>query len=205
MILKTSRNIEFTIRSGKGRVGLGGSGRAGHDRSELDGSKIDGGEIDGGKIGDDEVEKKVQKSSKSKNLSKSKKIVGLDFLTPGAKLAFIKLRQAFVKALILNYFDPEDYIYVKTDALGDAIGRVLSQQTLNNLDRWYPVVFFHQKMTPAKTRYKTHDSELLATVEAFKTWKHYLKGFWHEVFVLTDHNNLWQFIETKSLSLRQVR
>ena len=60
-------------------------------------------------------------------------------------------------------------------------------------------------MIPAETKYETHNGELLAIVEAFKTWKHYLEGFQHEVFVLTDHNNLCWFMETKSLSSRQVR
>ena len=60
-------------------------------------------------------------------------------------------------------------------------------------------------MIPAETRYETHDGELLAIVEAFKTWRHYLEGSRHEVLVLTDHNNLRRFMDTKSLSSRQVR
>ena len=60
-------------------------------------------------------------------------------------------------------------------------------------------------MIPAETRYETHDSELLAIVEAFKTWRHYLESCKHEVLVLTDHNNLRRFMDTKSLSSRQVR
>ena len=60
-------------------------------------------------------------------------------------------------------------------------------------------------MIPAETRYETHNGELLAIVETFKTWRHYLKGFRHEVLILTDHNNIWQFMDTKSLSSRQVR
>ena len=59
-------------------------------------------------------------------------------------------------------------------------------------------------MIPVETRYEIHDDELLAIIEAFKTWRQYLEGFWHEVFVLTDHNNLRQFMDTKSLSSRQV-
>ena len=59
-------------------------------------------------------------------------------------------------------------------------------------------------MILAKIRYETHDNELLAIVEAFKTWKHYLEGSQHDVLILTDHNNFWQFMNTKSLSLRQV-
>ena len=60
-------------------------------------------------------------------------------------------------------------------------------------------------MLPAKIRYETHDNELLAIVETFKTWKHYLENSQYEVFILIDHNNLRQFTETKSLSFRQVR
>ncbi len=59
-------------------------------------------------------------------------------------------------------------------------------------------------MIPAETRYETHDVKLLAIVEAFKTWRYYLEGCKHEVLVLTDHNNLQRFMDTKSLSLRQV-
>ena len=60
-------------------------------------------------------------------------------------------------------------------------------------------------MIPTEIRYKTHNSELLAIVEAFKIWRRYLKGCKHEVLVLTDHNNLRRFKDTKSLSSRQVR
>ncbi len=60
-------------------------------------------------------------------------------------------------------------------------------------------------MIPAETRYETHNGELLAIIEAFKTWRQYLDGCKHEVFVLTDHNNLQHFMDTKSLSSRQVR
>ena len=60
-------------------------------------------------------------------------------------------------------------------------------------------------MIPAETRYETHDGELLAIVEAFKNWRHYLEDCKHEVLVLTDHNNLRRFMDTKSLSPRQVR
>ena len=60
-------------------------------------------------------------------------------------------------------------------------------------------------MIPAETRYKTHDGDLLAIVEAFKTWKHYLKDYKHEGLILPDYNNLRRFIDTKSLRSRQIR
>ena len=60
-------------------------------------------------------------------------------------------------------------------------------------------------MIPAETQYETHDGKLLAIVEAFKTWRHYLEGCKHEILVLTDHNNLCRFMDIKSLSSRQIR
>ena len=75
---------------------------------------------------------KVQKLSKSKSLFKSKKTVGSDFLTLGAKLSFIELKQGFVKALILHHFDPKRHIRIETDKSGYAIGGVFSQLTLDN-------------------------------------------------------------------------
>ena len=60
-------------------------------------------------------------------------------------------------------------------------------------------------MIPVEIHYETYDGDLLAIVEAFKTWQHYLERCKHEVLVLTDHNNLCQFMDTKSLSSRQVR
>ena len=131
-------------------------------------------------------------------------MVGLDFFTPAAKLAFTKLRQAFLKASIFHHFDPECHIWIETDTLSYAIGEIFSQLTLDDLGRWHPIAFFSQKMIPAETRYKSHNGKLLAIVEAFKTWSHYLESSQHEILVLTDHKNLRQFINTKSLSSRQV-
>ena len=59
-------------------------------------------------------------------------------------------------------------------------------------------------MIPIETRYESHDGELLAIVETFKTWQYYLEDWKHKVLVLTDHNNLCQLMDTKSLSSRQV-
>ena len=57
-------------------------------------------------------------------------------------------------------------------------------------------------MIPTETWYKTYNVELLAIVETFKTWRHYLEGCKHEVFILIDYNNLRRFMDTKNLSFR---
>lgn len=63
---------------------------------------------------------------------------------------------------------------------------------------------FSKKMILTKTWYKTHDLELLLIVKVFKTWRYYLKGYKYKVFILTDYNNLKQFINTNSLNFCQV-
>ncbi len=74
----------------------------------------------------------------------------------------------------------------------------------SEIDQWHPVAFFSQKMIPAETWYKTHNQERLAILEALKTWRHYLKGCKYKVFILTDHNNLHRFMDTRSLGSCQV-
>ena len=130
-MLKTSESTKPIIQPGEGVVGVGSDSKVGCDGSKLEEIEIDDGEVGGDEV-DDEVGKKGQKKSKSKNLfkfkklSKSKKMLKSDFFTFGAKLAFIKLRQAFFKAPILYQFDPEYHIRIKTDASGYAISGVLS-------------------------------------------------------------------------------
>ena len=158
-MLKTSESTEPSTQPGEGVVGLSGDSRAGRDG--IDGSGMDDVEVDGGEVEVDEVGKKGRKTSKSQRMVRS------DFLTPGAKLAFTELRQAFLKAPILYHFDPERHIWIETDASGYAIGGILSQLTSEG--RWHPVAFFSRKIIPAETRYETHNGELLAIVEAFKT------------------------------------
>ncbi len=192
---------------------------------EETGSEVESGGI---KIGGVEL----VKGKKLKNLAKAKTLKFLKvtlpgtapearlFLTPKARLAFTRLRQAFTEAPILHHFDPERHIRIETDASGYAIGGMFSQLTSDHfpsesyenfsskssdVGQWHPVAFFSRKMIPTETRYETHNQELLAIVEIFKTWRHYLEGWKYEVLVLTDYNNLRRFMDTKSLSSKQAR
>ena len=165
----------------------------------------------------DRANETVRNSSKKSTRVPNIRAMGEpNFLTPDAKKAFNHLQLAFIKAPILQHFDLESYIRIKTDASGYAIGGVLSQLNLNSdaplndlnksdFSQWHPVVYFFRKMIPAKTRYKTHNTELLVLVEAFKIWRYYLEGCKHEVFVSTNYNNLRRFMDTKNLSSCQVK
>ena len=112
-----------SVEPRKSVVGVASGSRARRDWGGLDGSEMDNVEVDGGKV---EVGKKGWKSSESKKTE-------LSFLTFRARMAFAKLRQAFIKAPILHHFDLERYIRVETDMSGYAIGGVFSQLTLDNL------------------------------------------------------------------------
>ena len=68
--------------------------------------------------------KKPLKSGNSPNFNA--KEAGPNFLTPEAKAAFNRLWLAFTETPILQHFDPECHIRIETDALGYAIGGVLS-------------------------------------------------------------------------------
>ena len=74
---------------------------------------------------------------------------------------------------------------IETNTLDYTIGGVLRQLTFDHLTstqgQWHPVVYFLRKMISAETRYETHDGELLAIVEAFKTWRHYLEDCKHKI------------------------
>ena len=133
---------------------------------------------------------------KSRNQSNSGATKEPQFLTSKAREAFDHLKQAFTKAPILHHFDLERYNRIETNASSYTIGGVLSQLALDNSGQWHSIAYFSRKMILTETRYKTHNGELLAIVEAFKTWRHYLENCKHEVFILTNHNNFCRFIDT---------
>ena len=109
----------------------------------------------------------LSKNSKFKKLTYIINIKAMEkpnFLTLDAKKAFNHLRLAFIEALILQHFDLESHIQIKTNALGYAIGGVLSllnldsnassnNSNLNKSDfgQWYLVVYFSRKNIPIKT------------------------------------------------------
>ena len=138
--------------------------------------RVDDDEVvgNGGTVDQLYASRKLAKSKRTKSVHDSEKP---KFLTFKAKEAFNRLRQAFTKALFFWHFDLECHIRIETDASSYAIGGVLSQLTLNQVTLndaigstidWHPVAYFFRKIIPAETRYETHNSELLAIVEAFK-------------------------------------
>ena len=147
-MLKTLNTKSVEPKKGVVRVDIGKkkySNRAQPvDRDKSDGAEVGGAEIDSNKIDNNNIaeEKNHQKTSKSKNCLSLKRR-NWAFLHPELlRLAFTKLRQAFVKVLILYYFDLECYIRIEIDISDYAIGEIFSQLTLDNLGQQYLVAFF---------------------------------------------------------------
>ncbi len=93
-------------------------------------------------------------------------------------------------------------IRLETDASGYAIFGILSQKQETE---WKNVAYFSRKMIDAERNYEIHDVELLAIIESFRNWRHYLEQPYHTVEVLTDHGNLRAFMSTYKLTRRQVQ
>ena len=69
----------------------------------------------------------------------------------------------------------------------------------------HPVAFHSLTFNYAELNYDIQNKELLAIFEAFKCWRHYLKGFPTLVDVIIDHKNLEYFSTMKLLTQYQVR
>jgi len=117
-------------------------------------------------------------------------------------IAFEKLKWWFTTAPVLAYFYPERETVIETDASDFALGAILSQFQDKRL---HPVAFHSPKLNSAELNYEIYDKELLAILEAFMEWKHYLYGADKPIMVYTDHQNLQHFLMTKKWNPRQIR
>ena len=106
-------------------------------------------------------------------------------------------------APILTHYQPGTPITVETNASDYVIAGILSI-TCSDGEIW-PVAFYSRTLTMPELNYDTHDKELLAIFEAFKTWRHYLEGSASPVDVVTDHKNLEYFSTSKVLTRWQAR
>ena len=123
--------------------------------------------------------------------------------TDQCRHSFNGLKEAFTTAPILTHFQPGVQITIETDALDYMVAGILSISCSDGELR--PVAFYSQTLTAPELNYDTHDKELLAIFEAFKSWRHYLEGPAFPVDVITDHKNLEYFSTSKVLTCWQAR
>ena len=113
-----------------------------------------------------------------------------------AQASFEKLKDALVNAPVLKLPDFTKSFLVITDASGQAIGGVLTQEGR-------PVAYTSRKLRLHELNYPTHDLELLAIIHALKIWRHYLLGRKFELH--TDHKSLKWIFTQPDLNMRQRR
>ena len=106
--------------------------------------------------------------------------------SPPQEAAFQQLKSAFQSAPVLAHFDPDHQIIIETDASDFAIGTILSQLQPADNDI-HPIAFHSRTMAPAERNYDIYDKELLAIVESFQHWRHYLEGARHRIDTSTNH------------------
>ena len=117
---------------------------------------------------------------------------------------------------MLRHFNPKKAIHLETDTSAFTTTGILSQQGAGEpgadwcrststiegdmATHWHPITFWSWTMVPAECNYRTKDQEMLAIVMSLQYWYHYTEGAMHPVRVLTDHNNLADFLTKKTLS-----
>lgn len=119
--------------------------------------------------------------------------------------AFEFLKGCFISAPILKFFDFTQPAILETDASDFALGSILSQVFD---DVMHPIAYHSRTfLSVGEANYDTHDKELLAIVDSFKKFSHYLicADPAQPTTVFTDHNNLTYFTTARSLSRRQFR
>ncbi|KAG8424880.1 hypothetical protein J3458_022432 [Metarhizium acridum] len=132
----------------------------------------------------------------------TKKEVGFQWNEPEAT-AFQKMKDLVTSEPVLKAPDQDKTYELETDASDFALGGQLGQR--DDQGRLHPVAFFSKKLHGPELNYGIHDKELMAIIECFKEWRHYLIGAKHQIKVYTDHKNLTSFLTTKDLNKRQIR
>jgi hypothetical protein len=112
--------------------------------------------------------------------------------------AFKSLKNTFTSAPILMYWELNQQLTIKTNALDYAIVGILSITGTDG--EICPIAFYSRTLSMTELNYNTHNKELLAIFKSFRTWRHYLKGSLFSIDVVIDHKNLMYFATTKPLT-----
>ena len=102
--------------------------------------------------------------------------------------AFQELKKRICEDPVLIQPDQKKPFEVEVDASNYAIGAVLMQRDDKNVV--HPVAFFSKTMNGVQRNYDVYNRKLLALIEMFRHWRHYLHQAVHKVKVHTDHVNL---------------
>ena len=112
--------------------------------------------------------------------------------------AFEELKQEITSERTLIIPKPGKQFWMETDTSDFTIAAILSQQ--DNEGKWRPVAFMSKALNDAERNYEIYDKEMLAVMQGFYKWAHYLKGNDALMEVLMDHQNLTYFQKPQNLN-----
>jgi hypothetical protein len=120
---------------------------------------------------------------------------------PVEQKAFEDMKELVVSELVIAQLLPTGIFCIEVDALGFALGGVLSQHHPDG--KWHPVAFILHVMSPTELNYDIYDKELLAIMYALNEWQPYLLHM-SEFDIWTDHKNLAYFGQPQKLNGQQA-
>lgn len=122
--------------------------------------------------------------------------------TDSAFASFEKCKADLVNAVTLNFQEPNQQLYLMTDASDVAIGAALHTSSGAGFK---PLAFFSRKLSPTEQKYSAYDKELLAIYSSVRHFRHNLEG--QPFIIFTDHRPLTFAFSKKSdsWSPRQIR
>ena len=121
--------------------------------------------------------------------------------TDDCQQAFERLRDVLVTAPVLAYPDFSRPFQLETDASGEGLGAVLSQEQEDGTRR--PIAYASRSSQGAEMRYSATELEALGVVWAVKRFRHYLYG--HPCTTVTDHQPLKSLLNTPHPSGKLAR
>lgn len=107
--------------------------------------------------------------------------------------AFNTLRNALMRAPVLDHPDPSRPFIVTTDASKVGLGGELSQE--DSQGHVHPVAYFSRALTKRERSYPTYDREVMAMRDTLKNFRYYLLGA--KILLKTDHKPLLKILEEK--------
>ncbi|RVW76696.1 Transposon Tf2-8 polyprotein [Vitis vinifera] len=113
-----------------------------------------------------------------------------------AATAFTMLKQALTTTPTLAMPNFNEPFTIETDASGDGIGAVLTQQGR-------PIAYMSRALGVTKRSWSIYAKEMLAIVEAIRTWRPYILG--RKFFIRTDQRSLKYFLEQRVATSEQQK
>ncbi|KAF8755556.1 hypothetical protein RHS01_05060 [Rhizoctonia solani] len=117
--------------------------------------------------------------------------------------AFQELKSLVTKSPVLVPSNPDLPYFLEMDALGVAMGAILSQR---GPDNWlHPIAYMSKSFSGAEANYNTHDKELLAIIKALEEWLIFLEAMNKPIQVFTNHRNLEYWMQACTFNRRHAR